>query len=156
MAYSAKAPLHAVSAVVLVLAQRLPSGLAVLAAPQASCSQAMPTGSPSLSVGDAGAERGDDAGALMAGNERRRRLDRPVAVGGMQIGVADAAGDDLDQDFARARRGIGTSSIDSGLPNSWTTAAFIIFTTAHSPCFHGSISCWPGRQSDALRRISLT
>jgi len=50
------------------------------------------------------AERGDLAHALVAGDERRGRLDRPVAVGGVQVGVADAAGVDPGDDLARSRR----------------------------------------------------
>ena len=36
------------------------------------------------------AQLGDDADALVAGDERRRRLDRPVAMRGVDIGVAQA------------------------------------------------------------------
>ena len=54
---------------------------------------------------DAGADGRDGADALVAGNEGRRGLHRPVAVGGVQVGVAHARGLDLDQDLARARLG---------------------------------------------------
>ncbi len=50
---------------------------------------------------DTGAHRGDEAHALVAGNEGRVGLDRPVALGGVQVGVADAAGLDLDQHVTR-------------------------------------------------------
>ena len=39
-------------------------------------------------LGHAGTELDDDADALMAGDERRRRLDGPVAMRGMDVGVA--------------------------------------------------------------------
>ena len=48
---------------------------------------------------------GDAPDAFMAGNERERGLHRPVAVCGVEIGVADAAGLGLDQDLAGAGRG---------------------------------------------------
>jgi len=37
------------------------------------------------------------ADALMARNERRVGLDRPIALGGMQIGMAHAGRRDLDE-----------------------------------------------------------
>ena len=55
-------------------------------------------------VGDALAQGHDLADAFMAGDERRVRLDRPVALDGVQIGVADAAGDQLDQGLSGGRR----------------------------------------------------
>jgi hypothetical protein len=42
---------------------------------------------------------------LVAGNERKRGLHWPVAVRGMEIGVANAAGLGLHQDLARPGRG---------------------------------------------------
>ena len=39
----------------------------------------------------------DRADTFVAGNERGLRLDRPVAVGGVEVGVADARGDELDE-----------------------------------------------------------
>ena len=45
---------------------------------------------------------GDQSDALMAGNEGKRRLQRPVALGGMKIGVAYPAGLGLDKDLARS------------------------------------------------------
>ena len=41
--------------------------------------------------------------ALVSGNERERGLQRPIAVRGVQIGVADAAGLGLDDDLTGAR-----------------------------------------------------
>ena len=39
----------------------------------------------------------------MAGDERRGRLDRPIAFRGVEVGVADAGGQDLDEGLAAAR-----------------------------------------------------
>ena len=51
------------------------------------------------------AARRDDPDTFMAGDKRQRRLCRPIAVGGMQVGVTDAARNDLDQNLARPRGG---------------------------------------------------
>jgi hypothetical protein len=45
----------------------------------------------------AGAELDHLTDTFVAGNERGLRLDRPVAVGGVEVGVADARGDELDE-----------------------------------------------------------
>ena len=84
----------------------------------------MATRSPTAR-GDAGADRLDDADALVAGDERRRRLDRPVAVGGVDVGVAQAARLDADQDLAGSGLGDGRSWISRGWVKSVTTAAFM-------------------------------
>jgi hypothetical protein len=47
----------------------------------------------------AGRELRDDADALVAGDERRRGLDRPVAARGVDVGVAQATHLDLDADL---------------------------------------------------------
>ncbi len=66
------------------------------------------------------------ADALVTGDERRLGLDRPVTLGSVEIGVANAGGCDLDHDLAGARLRHGTSSITSGFRNSRTTAAFMV------------------------------
>ena len=48
-------------------------------------------------------EGDDPSNAFMAGNERQRGFQRPVAVPGMDIRVTDAARLGLDQDLARSR-----------------------------------------------------
>ncbi|MNP53184.1 hypothetical protein D3C76_1476350 [compost metagenome] len=58
-----------------------------------------------LDAGDAGAHCRDVAHAFVAGNEGQARLHRPVAFGGMQVGVADAGGLDLHQDLPGAGQG---------------------------------------------------
>ena len=47
--------------------------------------------------------RDDVAHALVSGDERRLRLDRPIPFGRMQVGVADAGGGDLDENLAGSR-----------------------------------------------------
>lgn len=49
----------------------------------------------------------EKADALVAGNERRCRLDRPIAVGRMDVGMANAARGDADQDLAGTNLGNG-------------------------------------------------
>ena len=53
---------------------------------------------------DARAQRDDTTDRFVAGNEREFGLEGPVAVGGVEIGVADAAGFGLDQDLAGTGR----------------------------------------------------
>ena len=52
-------------------------------------------------LGHAGADLGDDAGDLVAGDQRVL-LRAPVAADGVDVGVADAGELDLDQDVVRA------------------------------------------------------
>jgi hypothetical protein len=50
------------------------------------------------------------AGHLVAEHDRQRR--RIVAVDDVQVGVADAAGDDVDQLTARAGVGLGVGDVE--------------------------------------------
>ena len=52
-------------------------------------------------LGNAGTELDDPADALVPGDERRCGLHRPVAVGGVYVGVAQPRRLHLDQDLAR-------------------------------------------------------
>ena len=54
-----------------------------------------------LYVLHAAADTRDEADALMAWNERRGRLHRPVAFGRMQVSVADTGRNHFHLDFAR-------------------------------------------------------
>ena len=54
-------------------------------------------------AGDVGADLGDDADDLVAGDDGEG-LRAPVAVDGVDVGVADAGVLDLDQDVVRVRR----------------------------------------------------
>jgi hypothetical protein len=56
---------------------------------------------------------------------RQGDKDQPAAVGGVDVGVTQAGGLDLDKDLARAWLGRGTFSSVSGFVKSWTTAALI-------------------------------
>src|SRR5262249_42896533 len=60
-----------------------------------------------LDGSDAGPDRRDVTGALVAGDERERGLDRPVAAGRVQIRVADAARHDPHEDLPDTGRGEG-------------------------------------------------
>ena len=53
-----------------------------------------------------GADLLDDPDTFVTGNERRGGLDRPVTVGGVDVGVTQARGLDLDQDLAGAGDGL--------------------------------------------------
>ena len=48
------------------------------------------------------AQSNDDADGLVTRDEGQGGLERPIALGGVQVGVTDAAGLGLDQDLARA------------------------------------------------------
>jgi hypothetical protein len=98
-------PVHAVAAVVLALAERLPAGRAVFAAAAGVVQPGDADRVAFLEPAYTGTERGDDAGALVSGDESRRRFHRPIAVRGVQVGVADAGGDDLHEHLAGAWRG---------------------------------------------------
>ena len=56
---------------------------------------------------NADADPFDDADTLMPGGERQGGLDRPVTVGGVDVGVAQAGGLDPDDDLARTGLGLG-------------------------------------------------
>jgi hypothetical protein len=60
-----------------------------------------------LQADHARAARRDDPDTFMPGDKWQRRLCRPIALGGMQVGVTDAARNNLDQDLARSRRRYG-------------------------------------------------
>src|ERR1700722_2266281 len=53
--------------------------------------------------GYAGPEGGDQADRFVAGNKRKRRLDRPISVGCVEIGVADATRLRPDYDLPDSR-----------------------------------------------------
>jgi hypothetical protein len=103
-----------------LVADRLPGRQAVFAV---SASRIKPGHADPVAFLDernAGADPNHDAYRLVTRDKGRRRLQRPVAVGGMQICVTDAAGLSLDQDLAGPGRG------DIPLLNAVTTAACIL------------------------------
>ncbi|ODA70516.1 hypothetical protein APS67_005250 [Streptomyces sp. AVP053U2] len=105
----------AVAGVDLTLAQRLPAGQAVLA-PSARAAEPR-HGDPLTDgeVGDALAELLDEADAFVAGYEGRGGLDGPVAVRGVDVGVAQPGRLDADADLPGAGLGVGTLLDDQGL-----------------------------------------
>jgi hypothetical protein len=58
---------------------------------------------PFAEARDAGPKRSNNPGTLMAWNERQTRLDGPVSIRGVQVGVTDTARHDLDEHFAWPR-----------------------------------------------------
>ncbi|MGX1480162.1 UNVERIFIED_CONTAM: hypothetical protein RKD50_008970 [Streptomyces canus] len=96
------AAVHAVAGVDLLLAQGLPAGQAVLAPPAGPAQPGHGHPLPDLQVSHALAERLDEADALMAGDEGRGGLDGPVAVRGMDVGVAQPRRLHADADLAGA------------------------------------------------------
>ena len=103
----AEGAVDAVARVLLLLAQGLPAGGAELALAAGREEPGVPDELADVQVRDALAEGDDLADALVAGDERRRRLDRPVAVSRVEVGVADPAGDELDQRLAGSGDGDG-------------------------------------------------
>ena len=87
------------------VADGFPAAQAMLAA--AAC-RVEPGNADSVADGHSGdpvTERDDAPDPLVAGNERRHRLDWPVAARRVQIGVADPAGLGLDQNLPRSGHG---------------------------------------------------
>jgi hypothetical protein len=98
------AAVSAVTGVLLMRAQRLPSAHAVLAfaaSPAEPWDRHPASGSR---VRDTFAEGDNDAHTFVAGHERQAGLHRPVAMGGVDVGVAEPAGFDTDGDLSGARR----------------------------------------------------
>ena len=86
----AEAAVDAVAPVLLALAQRFPAGATVFAGAARRPQPGVADLVADLQVVDALAERYDGAVALVAGNERRLRLDGPISMCGMEIRVAHA------------------------------------------------------------------
>src|SRR5919206_4282325 len=85
----------------LRFAERLPAGDAVVAGSARPAEPGDRDAVAELNFGHAGAEALDDPDALVAGNEGQLRLDRPVAVGGVNVGVAKPRSLDPNDDLAR-------------------------------------------------------
>src|SRR5665811_750304 len=100
----AEGTVHAVAGVLLLLAQGLPAGVAVLAVAAGGEEPGVAHQLAHGEVGDALTQRDDLADAFVAGDERRVWLDRPVALDGVQVRVTDAAGDELHQCLSGAGR----------------------------------------------------
>ena len=109
-----EAAVGAVARVDLALAERLPAGDAGLAL---AAGPAEPGDGDEVALGDAGdagADALDDADAFVAGDEGGLGLDGPVAVGGVDVGVAQARGDGAHEDLAGADLGDGPLLDDEG------------------------------------------
>jgi hypothetical protein len=85
-------------------ADRLPGRKAILAMPAGGIKPRHTHPIAFLHDRDTRAHGGDAADALMTRREWRGRLERPVAIRGMEVGVADAASFRLDHDLAWAWR----------------------------------------------------
>ena len=95
-----EAAVYGVAGVLLLRAQRLPASQAM---PAVAARRIEPRNADAvafLDMRDARADGGDMADALVARDEWRLGLDRPIAVRRVQVRVADAARRDLDKDLA--------------------------------------------------------
>src|SRR5512132_1073805 len=86
----AEAAVDRVAHVLLLEAKRLPARDAVVADAAGAAEPWHRDALADRDLRDAGGGLDDDADALVPGYERRRRLDRPVAVRGVDVGVAQA------------------------------------------------------------------
>jgi hypothetical protein len=96
------AAVHAVARVLLAFAQRFPPADAMFAVTAGGVQPRRADAVAFLQVCHAPADGGHFAHAFVARYEGRVRFHRPVAHGGMQIGVANARGADADQDLTGA------------------------------------------------------
>jgi hypothetical protein len=119
------AAVDGVSGVALGRAQRLPSGDAELACPTRHVEPRDRDALAETRRRDAVSDRGDDADALVSRHERRGRLHRPVAVGRVDVGVAESRRLDVDDDLTGTRGG------DRPLLDLQRAAEFV-----HDGCFH--------------------
>jgi len=103
----AEGAIDAVAGVLLLLAQRLPAGAAELALAAGRPEPGAANQVAELEALDALAEGDDFTDALMSGDERRVRLDRPVSLDGVQVGVTDTAADELHEHLSVAGLGHG-------------------------------------------------
>ncbi len=99
-----EAAVHRIAGVLLLLAQGLPAAHTVLAMATGGVKPGHADPVAFLHVPHACADGDDMAHALMARDERRLGLERPVAVGGVEVGVADAGRRYLDEDLSWAGR----------------------------------------------------
>ena len=122
-----EAAIHGIARVLLFLTERFPATEAMLAMSAGGIEPGYADAVALLDVPDAHADGDDVSYTLVTRDEGRLRLDRPVALNGMEVRVADARRRDLNKNLPGPTVGTGTSSIISGLPNSRTTAAFMVF-----------------------------
>ncbi|CTQ50362.1 hypothetical protein JDO7802_02385 [Jannaschia donghaensis] len=95
-------PVHGIARHLLVVAQRFPSADAMRASPAGRVQPGHADAVPFLQVGDARAQARHFAHTFVPRNEGGAGLHRPVAFGGVKVGVTDARGADPLQDLPRA------------------------------------------------------
>jgi hypothetical protein len=78
-----------------------------------------------LDAADGTADADDRTHAFMAGDERRFRFDRPIAVCGVEVGVADPGRGDADEDLILVR-----------LRNGYFLDCERLAELAHNSCLH--------------------
>ena len=101
-----EAAVDRVARVELRFAKRLPAFVAIAAVAAGISKPRQGDPRPPLDpVVVAVPQRDDPADPLVPGDEGRARLDRPLAAGGMDVGMAEAAGLDLDQHLLGPRLG---------------------------------------------------
>mmetsp|Transcript_63938 Transcript_63938/g.162049 ORF Transcript_63938/g.162049 Transcript_63938/m.162049 type:complete len:259 (+) Transcript_63938:661-1437(+) len=88
---------------VLLATDGLPARQAIVAAAARVVQPCVADTIPDLERGDAFAQLHNDTRTLVAGDDRKCRLDMPVAIADMKIRVANPRADDLDQDLSVAR-----------------------------------------------------
>jgi hypothetical protein len=81
---------HRIARVLLIVTERLPAAETMLAATARGVQPRHADAISFLDALDVGADGRDIANALVPGNERQRGLDRPVALGCVQVGVTHA------------------------------------------------------------------
>src|SRR4051794_39237554 len=89
-----------VARVLLLVAQRFPSAEAMLAVSARGVEPWHADAIAFFHMRDTIADGGDIPDAFVARNERQCRFDRPVAVGGVQVRVADARGLYIDENLS--------------------------------------------------------
>ena len=122
----AERAVDAIAAVALSFAQSLPATDAIFATSTRVvqlCDADLVAGTQ---VGHAGSHLGNDARAFVPGNEGETGGNGPVALDCVQVGMADTAGPNPDQDLARPGSGNRKSSIAKGAPRRCATAALIV------------------------------
>src|SRR5277367_1081258 len=126
-----KTSVHRISGVLLLEAKCFPSGETVITMPARA---EQPRGSDSvafLQVSDPWPKRYNDPCSFMARNKWRGRLDWPVAVRGMQVGVTYSGRIDFYQGLPRPRRGDWYFSHNQRLAKFFNNRRFHRFFDRH-------------------------
>lgn len=118
---------NAVAGVLLAHTQGLPTGNAVFAC---ATRRVQPGDGDARADGEcnARADTFDDADTFVSRHERRSRLQRPIAMCGVDIVVTESARFEADDDLPGTGLGGWPVFDNQGFPNSWTTATRITTT----------------------------